>query len=292
MALVLHGGLEQDAGFGDGREDPAGVFCSGDRKRSRRFCRRAERFRGRLCRKGPALRGDGVSLRTGRSNHCHGLGRGRPHLMGCWRRTRGRPAPACELTLIRGIRGAARSWLRRRLRCGATVCARVGSAIGRRPRLVHSFRYKLCAGRGLSVRLEPRDRADQWHDGDSEGGACPALPQPDAICAGVSTRRRRRWCLTPTTRAFALFKGTCTRGILRQHEDGSGDDLRWSRASPTIVASCKCAAIISLIRWRAHLHQVGEKGQVENQVGLVRERFFTPRLRVRELRGARQRLAA
>lgn len=26
-----------------------------------------------------------------------------------------------------------------------------------------------------------------------------------------------------------------------------------------------------------------EKGQVENQVGLVRERFFTPRLRVRSL---------
>ena len=26
------------------------------------------------------------------------------------------------------------------------------------------------------------------------------------------------------------------------------------------------------------------KGQVENQVGLVRERFFTPRLRVQELR--------
>ena len=27
-----------------------------------------------------------------------------------------------------------------------------------------------------------------------------------------------------------------------------------------------------------------EKGQVENQVGLVRERFFTPRLRVRASR--------
>ena len=29
LALVMHGGLERDAGCGDGREDPAGVFCTG-----------------------------------------------------------------------------------------------------------------------------------------------------------------------------------------------------------------------------------------------------------------------
>jgi transposase len=29
LALVMDGGLERDAGSGDGREDPAGVFCSG-----------------------------------------------------------------------------------------------------------------------------------------------------------------------------------------------------------------------------------------------------------------------
>jgi hypothetical protein len=29
LASVMHGGHEQDAGCGDCREDPAGVFCSG-----------------------------------------------------------------------------------------------------------------------------------------------------------------------------------------------------------------------------------------------------------------------
>ena len=54
-------------------------------------------------------------------------------------------------------------------------------------------------GRGLSVRLEPRGRADQRHDGDGEGGACPAVPQPDAVRAGVSARDARRWCSTRMT---------------------------------------------------------------------------------------------
>ena len=31
--------------------------------------------------------------------------------------------------------------------------------------------------------LEPRDRAAERHDGDNEGGACPALPQPDVLRA-------------------------------------------------------------------------------------------------------------
>jgi hypothetical protein len=67
---------------------------------------------------------------------------------------------------------------------------------------------------------------------------------------------------------------------------------------PTIADSCRCAATIWSIWWpaprvRAEPGKVPacvacwkagggwEKGQVENQVGLVRERFFTPRLRVK-----------
>src|SRR5215469_10186122 len=43
-------------------------------------------------------------------------------------------------------------------------------------------------GRGLPVRLEPRDRAAQPQAGHSQGRACPALSQPDAVCAGLSAR--------------------------------------------------------------------------------------------------------
>src|SRR5260370_7345579 len=46
---------------------------------------------------------------------------------------------------------------------------------------------KLCAGRGLPVRLVARDRADQLHDGHREGGASPALPHPDPVSPTLST---------------------------------------------------------------------------------------------------------
>jgi transposase len=80
-------------------------------------------------------------------------------------------------------------------------------------------------------------------------------------------------------RAFAFFKGACTRGIYDNMKTAvdavfRGKDRQFNRrflqmcghylVEPTV---CTPAA-----GW--------EKGQVENQVGLVRERFFTPRLRV------------
>ena len=63
---------------------------------------------------------------------------------------------------------------------------------------------------------------------------------------------------------------------LRQHEDGGGDDLR--RQGPPVRSPLPADALL--------LHHLAEpvvctpasgweKGQVENQVGLVRERFFT-----------------
>src|SRR5215469_16609036 len=72
---------------------------------------------------------------------------------------------------------------------------RRGSAL--RPRVAEGARRgdgrglctaELCAGRGLPVRLEPRDRADEPHAGHGQGGACPALSQPDAVCASLSAR--------------------------------------------------------------------------------------------------------
>jgi transposase len=80
-------------------------------------------------------------------------------------------------------------------------------------------------------------------------------------------------------RAFAFFRGTCTRGIydnLKTAVDAVflGKDRQFNRrflrmCGHYLVEPVACTPAAG---W--------EKGQVENQVGLVRERFFTPRLRV------------
>jgi len=80
-------------------------------------------------------------------------------------------------------------------------------------------------------------------------------------------------------RAFAFFKGTCTRGIYDNMKTAVdsvfvGKDRRYNRrflrmCSHYLVDPIACTPASG---W--------EKGQVENQVGVVRERFFTPRLRV------------
>ena len=80
-------------------------------------------------------------------------------------------------------------------------------------------------------------------------------------------------------RAFAFFKGTCTRGIYDNMKTAVeavfvGKDRQFNRrflrmCGHYLVEPVACTPASG---W--------EKGQVENQVGLVRERFFTPRLRV------------
>jgi hypothetical protein len=81
-------------------------------------------------------------------------------------------------------------------------------------------------------------------------------------------------------RAFAFFRGACTRGIY--------DNMK--TAVDTIFVGKDCQYNRRFLQMCSH-HLVDpvactpasgwEKGQVENQVGLVRERFFTPRLRVK-----------
>ena len=80
-------------------------------------------------------------------------------------------------------------------------------------------------------------------------------------------------------RAFAFFKGTCTRGIYDNMKTAVdavlvGKDRQFNRrflrmCGHYLVEPTACTPASG---W--------EKGQVENQVGVVRERFFTPRLRV------------
>jgi transposase len=81
-------------------------------------------------------------------------------------------------------------------------------------------------------------------------------------------------------KAFAFFKGACTRGIYDNMKTAvetifAGKDRLYNRrflqmCSHYLVDPVACTPASG---W--------EKGQVENQVGLVRERFFTPRLRVK-----------
>src|SRR5437660_2397056 len=81
------------------------------------------------------------------------------------------------------------------------------------------------------------------------------------------------------TRAFGFFRGGCTRGIYDNMKTAVetvfiGKDRQYNRrflrmCSHYLVEPTACTPASG---W--------EKGQVENQVGLVRERFFTPRLRV------------
>ena len=79
-------------------------------------------------------------------------------------------------------------------------------------------------------------------------------------------------------RAFALFRGSCRRGVYDNMKTAVetifvGKDRQYNRrflqmCSHYLVEPAACTPASG---W--------EKGQVENQVGLVRERFFTPRLR-------------
>jgi transposase len=97
-------------------------------------------------------------------------------------------------------------------------------------------------------------------------------------------------------KAFAFFGGTCTRGI---YDSGNCPPLvrgQWTRrprstrsssaaTAPTTADSSRCAGITSSIRrplglnqWRLNERPCTpasgwEKGQVENQVGVVRRRF-------------------
>src|SRR5450432_3135426 len=81
-------------------------------------------------------------------------------------------------------------------------------------------------------------------------------------------------------RAFAFFRGACTRGIYDNMKTAVdaifvGKERQYNRrflqmCSHHLIDPVACTPASG---W--------EKGQVENQVGLVRERFFTPRLRVK-----------
>jgi transposase len=113
--------------------------------------------------------------------------------------------------------------------------------------IVKAAHVRLCHSRMLFVRVYPRETQEMVFDAHD--------------------------------RAFALFKGACGRGIYDNMKTAVetifvGKQRLYNRrflqmCSHYLVDPVACTPASG---W--------EKGQVENQVGLVRERFFTPRLRV------------
>lgn len=107
---------------------------------------------------------------------------------------------------------------------------------------------RLCHSRMLFVRAYPRETQEMMFDAHDKG--------------------------------FAFFKGACTRGIYDNMKTAVdaifvGRERAYNRrflqmCSHYLVDPVACTPASG---W--------EKGQVENQVGLVRERFFTPRVRVK-----------
>src|SRR6202166_1466204 len=114
--------------------------------------------------------------------------------------------------------------------------------------IVKAAHVRLCHSRMLFVRAYPRETQEMVFDAHD--------------------------------RAFAFFKGACTRGIY--------DNMK--TAVETIFIGRERAYNRGFLRMCSHylVDPVAcnpasgwKKGQVENQVGLVRERFFSPRLRVK-----------
>ncbi len=121
--------------------------------------------------------------------------------------------------------------------------------------IVKAAHVRLCHSRMLFVRVYPRETQEMVFDAHD--------------------------------RAFALFKGACGRGIYDNMKTAVetifvGKQRLYNRrflqmCSHYLVDPVACTPASG---W--------EKGQVENQVGLVRERFFTPRLRFKNLDELRQ----
>jgi transposase len=116
--------------------------------------------------------------------------------------------------------------------------------------IVKAAHVRLCHSRMLFVRAYPRETQEMVFDAHD--------------------------------RAFALFKGACGRGIYDNMKTAVetifvGKQRLYNRrflqmCSHYLVDPVACTPASG---W--------EKGQVENQVGLVRQRFFTPRLRFKNL---------
>ena len=107
-----------------------------------------------------------------------------------------------------------------------------------------------------------------------------AVAQPHAVRSRLLPRDPGTgWPFDAHDKAFQFYGGGLPTRHLRQHEDGGGSDLRRQGAPVQPAAFCRMCSH-HLIEPVACTPAAGwEKGQVENQVGNLRDRFFLPKPR-------------
>ena len=138
-------------------------------------------------------------------------------------------------------------------------------------------RWRSCPARRSSSTGRKTGRSSRASGPNCRSRTSSSATAARSFCAPIRSRRMR-CCSTPMSTPFAFFKAACQRGIYDNMNTAVeticiGKERQYNRrfsanvlASPRRAGSCTPAS-----GW--------EKGQIENQVGLVRERFFTPRLR-------------
>jgi transposase len=161
------------------------------------------------------------------------------------------------------VRRYARSWQRERSSSTADAYVPLSSALGEAFQFDWSHEVVLINGVTVIVKV-----------------AHVRLCHSRMMFARAYPRETQEMVFDAHDRAFAFFKGACTRGIYDNMKTAVetvfvGKDRQYNRRFLQMCAHhlVDPVACTPASGW--------EKGQVENQVGLIRERFFTPRLRVK-----------
>src|SRR6201993_582684 len=159
------------------------------------------------------------------------------------------------------VRRYARRWSKERGQSTAAACVPLSFAPGEAYQFDWSHEVVLLSGTTVTVKV-----------------AHVRLCHSRMLFVRAYPRETQEMVFDAHDRAFALFKGTCGRGIYDNMKTAVetifvGKERGYNRrflqmCSHQLVDPVACTPASG---W--------EKGQVENQVGLVRERFFTPRLR-------------
>ena len=197
-------------------------------------------------------RGDGVHLRTGGSSRCRSWGRGLAELERMLEANGDQvPTRSAADTLLRISEALDLVWAMAAAttRCGAT------------PRTTWRWRSfgidgaDLCAvgvlaGRGLSVRLEPRVRGAGGGDDQGQGPRRSGCATVECSSSALIRARARRWCSTAHDRAFRLFQGACRRGIYDNMKTAVQTVLigEGARVQPPLRAPGRIPACLALNR--------------------------------------------
>jgi len=263
------GGCVWDAGCGDDYEDPPGIFSSEeadqDDLRELKLSRKAVR---------KAIRSEATEFRYERSVQ--------PKL-GAWREQLDELLAANEekaarerLTLVRifetlrylgfdggydAVRRYAKSWREARGTAAAQAYIPLTFALGEAYQFDWSHEIVLMNGMTMVMKV-----------------AHMRLCHSRMLFARAYPRETQEMVFDAHDRAFAFFKGACTRGIYDNMKTAVetvflGKERKFNRrflqmCSHYLVEPTACTPASG---W--------EKVQVENQVGLMRERFFAPRPR-------------